>query len=303
MRFLNRAKKPNKRSAKLAEGRSPKPRSRKRASARDTAMRRTVLLRGLRWGSAAAAVLLVVGGLGYAVQSGLVARTFDKTYQAAMAKTADLGLSVKEVYVVGRQETNQEDLLKALNIAVGDPILAIDTTAVQQRIEALGWVKSASVRRQLSGYVTLELVERKAIAIWQRGDRYSLIDADGVVIGDKDVNRHGHLKVVTGPDAPQHAAALMALLSSEPEIDSKVVAAQRVSDRRWNLMMEGGIGVTLPAENPDRAWHQLAEFQRDHEILSRAITHIDMRYPDRMAVEMTEPALEEVMGRRSGQDT
>lgn len=300
MRFLTRAKKPDRKAAKApAAGAKKRARPARKASADPTARRRA-----LKYGGFGGLGLAVAGALVAAVVTGAPQKAADWAQDTALTASAEMGLAVGEVYVIGRRETAKEDLVAALGLNVGDPILGFDPAEARIRIEKLGWVKSASVHRHLPATVTLQIDERKAIAIWQHEDRFVLIDPDGIEIGRKDVHRHGHLKVVVGPDAPQHAAELLDILATEPELEERVLAAQRVGARRWNLRLEGGIDVSLPEDGAEIAWRRLAEFQRDHEILSRAVGEIDMRHPDRLTLELTEPGLQEVLGRRNaGEET
>lgn len=297
MRFLMPAKKPTGKAAKAA------PRGRAKSRKADSDAESTGMRTPLTLGASFAGLLAVLSGLAYAWHIDAPSRIAAWTYDSFMAATAGAGLSVREVYAVGRTETARSDILSALQVDIGDPILDFDPEVARTRLEALGWVRAAEVRRTFPGTVVVRLEERDAIAIWQHDERFVLIDSNGIEIGEKDVHRHSHLKIVVGPDAPQHTAELLSLLKSEPELEDRVVAAVRVGARRWNLRLEGGIDVSLPEQGASVAWRKLADYQREHEILSRAVGEIDLRHPDRMTVQLTEPGLQEVMGRGKGEET
>jgi cell division protein FtsQ len=246
---------------------------------------------------------LVLGGGAMAWSTGLPETILHQMSEKIIDATVDAGLDVREVYVTGRNETDKDAILEALSVNVGDPILTFDPHAARARLESLGWVKTAAVRKRLPNLVTLTIEEREAIAIWQHDGQYVLIDPDGVQIGQKNLNRHEHLKVVVGPDAPAHTAELLTLLSSEPELLSRVVAAQRVGARRWNVHLEGGVAINLPEEDAAIAWRRLATYQKEHEILSRAVERIDLRHPDRLTLQLTGPGLQEVQERTIGEET
>lgn len=299
MRSVTRGKKPPGKSAKPASSK----RGRVASKPSEGSEFGLALGRHLRLGAVVIAVTAAVVSLGYAWQTSLFGRTVDWASAQVLDATARSGLAVETVYAVGRTETDRADIVSALGIDIGDPIMSFDPEEARQNLEALGWVRAATVRRNLPGTVIVQLEEREAIAIWQHEQRFVLIDRDGVEIGEKDVHRHSHLKVVVGPDAPEHAAALLALLKSEPELEDRVVAAVRVGARRWNLRLEGGIDVSLPEKDAEIAWRKLADYQREHEILSRTVGQIDLRHPDRMTVQLTEPGLQEVMGRNQGEET
>jgi cell division protein FtsQ len=61
-----------------------------------------------------------------------------------------------------------------------------------------------------------------------------------------------------------------------------------VGERRWNLRLNNGIDVKLPETGVADALDQLAALDRDKQLLSRDITIVDLRLPDRVVVRLTE---------------
>tara|TARA_Y100001934_G_scaffold71555_1_gene89010 strand:- start:91 stop:768 length:678 start_codon:yes stop_codon:yes gene_type:complete len=213
-----------------------------------------------------------------------VERTGNRVERAALDASIGAGLAVHEVLVEGRNETTKEQLLKTVGIRRGDPILALDTDEIRERLIALGWVGDASVERRLPGTVYLRLWERQAMAIWQRHGSFVLVDRTGAVIGTQGLDRYTHLKVIVGKDAPRHAPALLDMLATAPPLMKRVRAAIWVSGRRWNLRLDDGIDIRLPEENAQAAWTRLATLERDRQLLSQDIIAIDLRIRDRLIV-------------------
>ena len=58
-------------------------------------------------------------------------------------------------------------------------LLGIDLQASRKRLEAIDWVEWATVERRLPDTLYVTLKERRAVAIWQNGTEYTLIDANG----------------------------------------------------------------------------------------------------------------------------
>ncbi|WP_142848726.1 cell division protein FtsQ/DivIB [Telmatospirillum sp. J64-1] len=211
---------------------------------------------------------------------------------ASLVETgAQAGLRVEEIYVRGRSRTPPEHLLAALNVQRGDPILGIDLEVARQRVEALGWVASASIERRLPDEIVLTLTERNPIALWQIEGRFMMVDAEGREIPE-DVELFTHLPLIVGDGAPAHAADLFAMLATEPDLAQRVKAAVRVGERRWNLRLDDileGVDVHLPEEDPAGAWHRLAELERRQNLLSRDIVAVDLRLPDRLVLRAGSP--------------
>ncbi len=246
-------------------------------------------------------LLLVVlaGGGGWRVwQSNWIPAASEKARWTMIAASASLGLKVNEILVVGRSETTRKELLAAVRLVRGAPILAFDLGAAKKRIEALAWVKSASVERMLPDTVLLTVEERQPLALWQHKGNFALIDADGEVILKTGLERFSDLLLVVGPDAPEHAADLLQALATEPELMTLVKAAVRVGGRRWNLRLRGDIDVRLPEENAAAAWARLAEYEKTHQVLERDVRILDLRLPDRLIVRQPPRPVKPVKGKR-----
>lgn len=255
----------------------PKGKPRKRAT---PVWRRT-------WVRTVAVALLVVmaGGSGWWMfRTGVLAQLVESAKWQAIAASAHAGLRVEEVLVVGRSNTERDHLLRALGTARGSPILAFDVTGAKERVEKLPWVRSASVERMLPNTILLTVEERRPLALWQNDGQFALIDYEGAVIRRQDLGNYQDMLIVIGPDAPQHTANLIEILSAQPELMSLVRGAVRVGARRWNLNMAGGISVQLPEENAAVAWMRLAQYQRTHGVLERDVEFVDLRLPDRLIV-------------------
>jgi len=273
--------------------RPPRPKSRGRnpRSRRVSVARRTAkwLPRSLRSTVASAVVLSVVVGAGVVAWNG----GLHALGKAVLDSTASAGIAVRKVLVVGRVETPADQIMAALDVSKGSPLLAFSPTAARERLLALGWVKEARVERRFPDVIFLQLEERHPVAIWQHDGRLALVDAEGAVIGEEAVPRFPSLLVIVGADAPERFAALSAVLETRPEMLAHVAAAVRVGGRRWNLRLANGMTVLLPEQDVAAAWRVLADAARDKELLERDIVHIDLRLPDRLVLRVAPGAARE----------
>jgi cell division protein FtsQ len=217
--------------------------------------------------------------------------------ESLLAWSGKSGLAVRDVYVEGRRRTPQNLLRDKLGIDVGTPIFAIDPAVTKHRLEELGWIEQASVARLLPDGIQIRLRERQPLALWQRARHFEVIDSQGAVIEaalSDHPEQYAHLRVVVGDDAPQAAARLFALLSTEPDLSGRVRAATRIGERRWNLHLDNDLDVWLPENDVLGAWRLLARKARDERLLERAITLIDLRFlPDRIRLQLDPAALED----------
>ncbi len=205
----------------------------------------------------------------------------------ALDSTTLAGLNLQSLTVEGRNQTDRDDLIAALDIERGAPILAIDVVKARESIEALPWVKTAKVERRLPGGVHIVLSEYEPYALWQREDRYTLVNRDGIEIVDVP-GTDRRLPLIVGPDAPHHASEFFeTVTSTNADLASRIVAAVRVSGRRWNVYFddyEHGINVRLPENNLALSWTRLADIERTYQILERDLEFIDMRVEGQLIV-------------------
>ena len=252
---------------------------------------------------AAASLAVIFGAGSWMARTGrLTALSGFVQWQLARAVTP-LGLKVENVSVEGRGRVPAAAILKALDLARGTPILAVDLSAAKARIEALPWVRSAAIERRLPATIFVRLTERQPLAFWQSHNKLALIDHDGKVIPDQTLSAFGALIVLVGEDAPQKGAALLDMLATEPALARQVTAAVRVGGRRWNLELDNGIQVALPETDPESAWHRLAGLERKDQLLQRDIRAVDLRLPDRLVVRVPPAPKPEKRRRQPGKAT
>lgn len=248
-------------------------------------------IRGTLHHARTALLLALVAGGGFGLwRSGALAQIYARGAAAAVQLTAGLGLRVADVVVEGRGETRPEVLLAALGVRRGMPLLALELGAAKARLEALPWVRTASIERRWPHLVYVRIEERVPLALWQHDGAIRLIDGEGTVIAGADVRRFADLPMVVGEGAPGHAPGFLALLAKEPELARHVAAAVWVGNRRWNLRLQEGIDVRLPESNPEAALARLAALEAKERIFARDIVMIDMRLPDRLIVRLAPDA-------------
>ena len=206
-----------------------------------------------------------------------------------------------KIKVSGGQNIQNLTLERSLHDLKGRFVFDVDLKLLRNRIEALGWVRSASVRRQFPGTIRVNIVERRPFAIWQHDGRENLVDRDGRVITIENLARFEKLPIIVGVEAPDHVADLLPILARHPHLFGKISAMTLVSSRRWDLSLDNGIRVKLPEEDVAAAWDYLDLLAREHSLLSRDVAAIDLRITGRLVV--TTDSDIELRPQSNGQDT
>ena len=278
MRLKSKPAKAN--QAALSRGAAPAAAKRRTARANQTTQRG--LARRLALPGALLALALAGGSV--ALLSGWAEQTGERLRQSAIDLSVQQGLALSDVKVEGRERTAKQDVLAALAVEKGSPLLTFDPAAVRERLEGLPWVARAEVERRLPNFIYVGLTERQPLAIWQLRQVFQVIDQQGAVIPGVEAKQFAHLPLVVDRGAPRATRSLLAFLAEEPELADRVVAASRIRDRRWDLLLKGGVKIRLPEQDAAQAWRQLARIEREQGLLNRDVVMIDMRLPDRLVV-------------------
>ena len=239
----------------------------------------------LVWGLALGMFFLVTVFAGL-LSGGHVSAALASLQGAGERAMVGAGLTVQAVTLEGRNETAQREIVRMLGIKRGDLMLYVDVDEARARIEALPWVKSAEVRRVWPDRIQVRIVERSPVAVWQKDGAQVVIDIDGKPISGEDPARFASLPLVVGQGAETAVGSLLKLVASQPNLKSRVKIAVRVGERRWNLQLDNAVEVRLPEEGAEAALAELVRLDREQSVLSRDITAIDLRYPDRFIVKL-----------------
>lgn len=287
--FDDDAPPPRKRAKAKGKARAGRGGGKRRASERTvsrwaSAARSTV--RSMVLWSAVLALFFVVVVIAGLFSGGHVSAALQGAKDQANALMVSAGFTVQTVTLEGRAETAPKEIGRMLGIQVGDPMLYVDVDEARARVEALPWVKSAEVRRVWPDKIVVRIQERRPVALWQMDGAVAVIDASGKPISGEDPARFAELPLVVGKGAETQVGALLALIATQPNLKSRVKAAVRVGERRWNLRLANGVEVRLPEEGAEAALAELVRLEREENVLARDIKAIDLRFPDRFIVKL-----------------
>ncbi|HRO01847.1 MAG TPA: cell division protein FtsQ/DivIB, partial [Nitrobacter sp.] len=166
----------------------------------------------------------------------------------------------------------------------------LDAAGVRDSLKCNPWIADATVLKLYPGALQIDVTERQPFALWQENGKLAVIAADGMVLSPHVSQRFATLPLVVGKGAETRARDFLALVANYPVVNSKLKAAIFVGERRWNLRLKDGLDIRLPENDVGRALAALVDYDRQNKLLSRDITAIDMRFPDRLTVRLSEEA-------------
>lgn len=203
------------------------------------------------------------------------------------------GFRIANVNLAGQNHVTPGDILATAGVKPTSSLLFLDAEGARMRLEELAWIKRATVQKLYPDRLDIQIVEREGFALWQKDGKINVIARDGTVIAPySDDARYIRLPVVVGDGAQTSVVEIVEALSLVPGVRDKVRAAIRVADRRWTLKMRNGIDVRLPETGLPDALQQLALLDEQKSLLSRDITIVDLRLPDRVSVRLSDAAYE-----------
>jgi cell division protein FtsQ len=236
----------------------------------------------------------------------------DHTRTVISAVTAASGLAIDQVKITGQSETSEVDVLDKLAIGQFPSLFTFDLDDARTRVESLPWIAQATLKKLYPDTLEVAVVERLPYALWQHGDRVSLIDPQGRVITDQIGERYRTLPLVVGPGANARVDEFLDLILAHPDLVPRVRAGVLISERRWNIVLAGAVEIMLPETDPAAALARVTDIDAKSQLLSRDIAAVDLRLPGELVVRLSEAAFlarqeaikeREKVARKMGTDT
>jgi cell division protein FtsQ len=236
-------------------------------------------------------VLLIAGALGYGVVRGQHVPDVVNWFKDARDTVANsVGFRIAAISLTGSKEVSREEILTTAGVTGRASLLFLDADVARARLMSNPWIADAAVLKLYPDRLQITVTERQAFALWQKDGRVSVIAADGTVLEPFVEGRYIGLPLVVGKGAQLQAKDFLAVIDRYPDIRTGVQASILVAERRWNLRLANGIDVRLPEADVQAALDRLVQLDHDKKLLSRDITMVDLRLPDRVTVRLSDAA-------------
>ena len=210
----------------------------------------------------------------------------------AQAISARSGFAIEDIKVTGNRQTSELDVFDRIGLSGWTALIGFDADEARDRIAGLPWIEQVAVRKVYPSTLEVEIVEREAFAVWQRGSRLVVVDADGAEIVATSGRRHASLPLVIGQGAAEAGVEFLSRMRNHGDLAARVVSYIPVADRRWDLRLDNGVTIRLPDEGVAAALTEVMRLHRANGLLSRDISLVDMRFADRIVLRMNPEARE-----------
>ncbi len=234
-------------------------------------------------------LLTTSAGLGI-VKGGHAERVLESLGEMRNALANSAGFRITSVVINGRKQLSQDEVLAIGGVNGRSSLLFLDAASVREKLKASRWIAEATVLKLYPGDLRIDIVERKAFALWQQGGHISVISDDGAVLQSYVSEPFLNLPLVVGKGAETRAKDFLALLSRYPQVRAVTKAAVFVGERRWNLRLNDGLDIRLPENDVGQALATLSALDKEDHLLSKDIVAVYLRLQDRLVVQLSDEA-------------
>jgi cell division protein FtsQ len=248
-------------------------------------------LRPPRGAGVVASALIILGSITLGVIRGdHVAQVTDALHDLRDSAANAAGFNITGVALTGNKHMSREEIFATAGVTGHSSTLFLDVADARARLKTNPWIADATVQKLYPDRLQIAITERAAFALWQKDGRIGVIADDGTVLEPYFSRRFASLPLFVGAGAGARAKEFQALIERYPDIRDQLRAAVLVSERRWNLRLKNGVDVELPEDGVTQALDRLIALDRDKKLLSRDITLVDLRMPDRVTVRQSDAA-------------
>lgn len=248
-------------------------------------------------------LMVAVGGLGWAVSQTDIADQAKARFDFMMNDMAARPeFAIRRVAVIGADGAVADEIRERLSRHVGASSLKVQANLLRDDIAAIGWVADARVR--LIAPQTLEAHVRLRVpaALWRHEGALTLLDRNGTAITAVPARMdYADLPLVAGAgaNAPAALAEALQIFRAVPRIAPHIRGLVRIGERRWDVVLDAGPRILLPATGAVDAMGYLAALEAGEKVLAKDLVQIDLRLRGRPTLRLGPDAQTEMNAART----
>ncbi len=187
-----------------------------------------------------------------------------------------------------------QDIREIVPVRLPDSSFDLDLEEIRAAVAGLDPVKSAEVRIRPGGVLQVDVIERRPAVVWRTRDGLALLDDSGIHVAELGRrSSRGDLPLIAGRGADAHVGEALSILRAARPLDGRLRGLMRIGERRWDVVLDRGQRIQLPAEAPEAALERVLAISEVKDLLERDVAVVDMRLSARPTVRMSENAVQE----------
>lgn len=194
---------------------------------------------------------------------------------------------VKMMTIEGASPAVDKGLRAMLPVELPASSFDIDLDKLRERVLKLDAVETVDLRIKPGGILSAAVTERVPVVLWRHARGIELLDKTGHRVASatsRDVRKD--LPIIAGEGAERATPEALALIDAAGPILPRLRGLERMGERRWDLVLDRGQRIKLPAEGGLQAFERAIALDRALDMLDRDISVIDLRQKARPVVRM-----------------
>lgn len=194
---------------------------------------------------------------------------------------------VKMMTIEGASPVVDKGLRAMLPVELPASSFDIDLDTLRERVLKLDAVEAVDLRIKPGGILSAVVTERVPVVMWRHARGIELLDKTGHRVASATSREvRGDLPIVAGEGADRAAAEALALIDAAGPILPRLRGLERVGERRWDVVLDRGQRIKLPADGALQALERAIALDRAQDMLARDVTVVDLRHAARPVVRL-----------------
>ncbi|WP_333830265.1 cell division protein FtsQ/DivIB [Pararhodobacter sp.] len=171
----------------------------------------------------------------------------------------------------------------------------LDLEELRRATEALDAVETAALRIRSGGVLEVSVIEREPVMVWRHHAGLELVDGEGRRIARlAEREARADLPLIAGEGAPAAIAEAQQLLAAASPLRARMRGLVRISERRWDVVLDRGQRIMLPADGAVVALERVLALDGAQDLLARDVSVVDLRDASRPTIRLSQPAMVEL---------
>ena len=194
---------------------------------------------------------------------------------------------VKMMTIEGASPVVDKGLRAMLPVELPASSFDIDLDTLRERVLKLDAVEAVDLRIKPGGILSAVVTERVPVVMWRHARGIELLDKTGHRVASATSREvRGDLPIIAGEGADRAAAEALALIDAAGPILPRLRGLERVGERRWDVVLDRGQRIKLPADGALQALERAIALDRAQDMLARDIAVVDLRHAARPVVRL-----------------
>ncbi len=216
----------------------------------------------------------------------LVAGSWGVNHRPHLVEWLDYYAPIHRVKIEKGGEHIKETALTRQLKGIQGGFFTVDIDKVQRWLEAHPWVRQARVRREWPGILRIHLVEHRTRAVWVGEDQSWLVNQQGLRFKRFSSRQSNQALPRLRGEKTQLDRLLHRLATLRRRLHGRypIHWLQLNSQGSWSARLGEGVTVHFGDQGWKNRLARLLRVQKRWELLGGAISRIDLRYPNGMAI-------------------